>query len=208
MTYILLESNREDDTDRLDRAWAGAESFVFVPAKAGVSDEFLADAIGRLPEEYGRGHFLLLTSGSTGEPKLVVGERERTNQLARTLHTIQSSDPVEETLVALPLSYSYAFVNQWRWSRVHQRRLVYTAGFSDPKSLLGALARQTTPCSAWWAPTYKCSRGTSPAKRFQASFGCTLPAADFRRNGLRNCAHFSRERKFSTTMAAPKRCPA
>jgi acyl-CoA synthetase (AMP-forming)/AMP-acid ligase II len=139
LTYIILETELDGDTARLDRAWADAESFVFVPAKAGVSGDFLANAIGQLPEEYGRGHFLLLTSGSTGEPKLVLGQRDRTNQLARTLHTIQSSEAVEETLVALPLSYSYAFVNQWRWARLHERRLVYTPGLSDPKALLGAL---------------------------------------------------------------------
>jgi acyl-CoA synthetase (AMP-forming)/AMP-acid ligase II len=139
LTYILQEEHTVADPERLDRAWAKAESFVFLPSKAGVNEAFLHDTLARLPAELSEGHCLLLTSGSTGEPKLVVGNRQRAMNLARTLHAVQRSEPVEETIVALPLSYSYAFVNQWCWSRCHDRRLVHTAGFADPPSLLAAL---------------------------------------------------------------------
>jgi acyl-CoA synthetase (AMP-forming)/AMP-acid ligase II len=139
LTYILQEHHSPEDLQLLDRAWTKPESFVFLPAKTGVSDDFLKQAIDRLPAELGEAHFVLLTSGSTGEPKLVVGQRERANRLARTLHEVQQSDPVEETIVTLPLSYSYAFVNQWRWARCHERRLVHTAGFADPAALREAL---------------------------------------------------------------------
>jgi len=74
----------------------------------------------------------LLSSGSTGRPVLVVGSRQRAVELVRVLHRHQKSDPVKETPLLLPLSYCYAFVNQWLWARVHDRRLVATGGLLYP----------------------------------------------------------------------------
>jgi long-chain acyl-CoA synthetase len=64
------------------------------------------------------------------------------------LHEQQLSKPVEETIVALPLSYTFAFVNQWVWSRCHRSRLVMTAGWAEPLELRGALkhARNAMIC--------------------------------------------------------------
>ena len=86
------------------------------------------------------GHFMLLTSGSTGTPKLIVGKRERAEALVRVLHRLQDLEALEETLVTLPLTYSYAFVNQWLWSRVFRRRLVLTRGLAEPDHLRERLA--------------------------------------------------------------------
>jgi acyl-CoA synthetase (AMP-forming)/AMP-acid ligase II len=148
VTFVLVEERSADDLPRLDRAWAGNETFLLLPAKAGVSKGFVEEALTRLPAELDVDHFLLLTSGSTGEPKLVVGARERANALAATLHDVQESEPVQEAILALPLSYSYSFVNQWRWARLHQRRLVYTTGLTDPTAFRAALrqARDSMLC--------------------------------------------------------------
>ena len=124
---------------QLDAAWTSPETFIVVPQHAASDDRFLASAAAKIPPVLGRDHFALLTSGSTGEPKLVVGCRRRAEALARTLHDVQRSEPVEEAVVALPLSYSYAFVNQWLWARVHGRRLVETRGLADPSQLARAL---------------------------------------------------------------------
>jgi long-chain acyl-CoA synthetase len=125
----------------LHEAWEAEQSFVLLPEKPGVSEAWLEDALGRLPDTERQGHFVMLTSGTTGSPKLVVGSRSRSEALARVLHSRQQSEPVEETLVLLPLSYTYSFVNQWLWARVHRRKLQLTAGLSDPRALGDALAR-------------------------------------------------------------------
>lgn len=127
------------DSSALDAAWSDPRTFAYLPEKTDVREEWVASALAALPEELRSGHFALLTSGSTGHPKLVVGERARAERLARTLHAVQDSDPVAETILTLPLSYCYAFVNQWLWARVSGRRLVSTRGFSAPDLLRGAL---------------------------------------------------------------------
>jgi acyl-coenzyme A synthetase/AMP-(fatty) acid ligase len=43
--------------------------------------------------------------------------------------------------VALPLTYSYAFVNQWVWAHTFGRTIVSTRGFARPNELLAALER-------------------------------------------------------------------
>jgi len=101
-----------------------------------------------VPSEFSEQHFGLLTSGSTGEPKLVIGSRSRAEALAKVIHERQENDVARETISILPLSYSYAFVNQWVWSHVHERKLVTTGGFSDSKGTQAALnaARDAMVC--------------------------------------------------------------
>jgi len=136
---ILHEHEVNRDIGDLDRAWMGKSTFAFVPDKGGVPDAWIAGILDCLPDLYREGHFALLTSGSTGRPKLVFGRRERTDSLAHALHEAQDSEPVSESIVTLPLTYCYAFVNQWLWARVHDRRLVLTRGLSHPGELKGSL---------------------------------------------------------------------
>ena len=138
---ILRESGSLDDVARLDRAWAAPETFAFLPEKSAVDDAWVEAALAGLPDELRRDHFALLTSGSTGQPKLVVGSRARARRLARVLHDVQDSDAVEEAILTLPLSYCYSFVNQWLWAREMGRRLVPTRGFADPGLLRETLER-------------------------------------------------------------------
>jgi acyl-CoA synthetase (AMP-forming)/AMP-acid ligase II len=56
------------------------------------------------------------------------------------LHQAQESEPVRETILALPLSYSYALVNQFVWSLISGRRLIHTQGLARPELLIAALA--------------------------------------------------------------------
>ncbi|MCH2109944.1 MAG: AMP-binding protein, partial [Polyangiaceae bacterium] len=67
------------------------------------------------------------------------GNKKRSEQLVRTLHELQESESVQETLVLLPLTYSFAFVNQWLWAKVFNRKLTLTEGLSNPKMLAQAL---------------------------------------------------------------------
>jgi acyl-CoA synthetase (AMP-forming)/AMP-acid ligase II len=136
---VVFEREAVLDPTRLVRAWQAAASFVFVPDKAGVSRAWLDERLALVPAAHAEGCFALLTSGSTGLPKLVVGERRRAEALAAVVHAAQELADVRETIVALPLTYSYAFVNQWVWGHVHGRRLVLTRGVTDA-SLDRALA--------------------------------------------------------------------
>jgi acyl-CoA synthetase (AMP-forming)/AMP-acid ligase II len=145
---ILREASARDDATALDEAWSRPETFAFLPRKSAVDDAWVEEALAALPASMGSGHFALLTSGSTGRPKLVVGERERAERLARVLHEVQDGEATSETILTLPLSYCYAFVNQWLWARCLDRRLVATGGFGAPDALHRALgsARDAMLC--------------------------------------------------------------
>ena len=134
---ILRETSPEADVRALERAWSEPETFAFLPTKTTIPDAWAAEALAGLPEPMRVDHFALLTSGSTGHPKLIVGERRRAARLVEVLQEVQEGEPVAETVLALPLSYCYAFVNQWLWAHRLTRRLVPTAGFATP-DLLGA----------------------------------------------------------------------
>ena len=140
---ILVERHERADLERLDAAWESSETFAFLPEKSAVSAEWVAAQLAGLPLSLKSGHFGLLTSGSTGQPKLVIGSKERAEALARQLHDAQKSEPVAETVLALPLTYCYAFVNQWLWARTMRRSLVHTRGFSQPDTLRSALSDAT-----------------------------------------------------------------
>jgi acyl-CoA synthetase (AMP-forming)/AMP-acid ligase II len=136
---VLIERHEPADLGELDDAWSAAATFAFLPEKSGVPESWVRDALDALPHDLRRDHFALLTSGSTGRPRLVIGSKSRAEELARLLHRIQESEPVAETILALPLTYCYAFVNQWLWARVMDKRLVHTRGFSHADSLRTAL---------------------------------------------------------------------
>jgi acyl-CoA synthetase (AMP-forming)/AMP-acid ligase II len=116
----------------LEERWTSAESFAVVPH---ASREWAIEAARRIPTELDRDHFALLSSGSTGAPKLVIGSKERAERLVRTLHSAQENEPVESAVCVLPLTYSFAFVNQWLWSRAHSRRFVPSPGLRSPAAL-------------------------------------------------------------------------
>ena len=132
---LLNDYEVNADPSQLVRAWEGSDTFALLPGKSGGADDWIESALRSLPAQHLTGRFLLLTSGSTGDPKLIVGLRERSERLVRVLHELQESEAVTETIVALPLTYSYAFVNQWLWSHVMGRKLVITHGFRQPDAL-------------------------------------------------------------------------
>lgn len=137
---ILTDAEVDADIRVLDAAWQGPGTFAFVPHRAGAGRDWIEAAMRALPAELRTGHFALLTSGSTGLPKLVIGKKQRSEALARVLHERQENEAIRRTIVTLPLTYCYAFVNQWLWSRVMGRELVLTGGFSRPDTLRRALA--------------------------------------------------------------------
>jgi acyl-CoA synthetase (AMP-forming)/AMP-acid ligase II len=138
--YVLSEHDVNEEPLRLKAAWARPETFALVPEKSGVAGEWVDKALAQVPTEFNDDHFALLTSGSTGRPKLIVGQRARAERLVETLHDLQASEPVAETILALPLTYSYAFINQWLWATHHDRRLVASRGFGEADHLLTALS--------------------------------------------------------------------
>jgi len=123
----------------LERAWDAPSSTLLAPLRRGVDAAWFDRALAAVPPELKVGHYALLTSGSTGEPKLIVGSRARTERLAGVIHAAQRNEPVERAVVLLPLTYSYAFVNQWVWARVHGRRVELTRGASEVPRVLELL---------------------------------------------------------------------
>ena len=136
---ILYENEVAEDISRLDEAWADPSTFAFLPDLSGVTREWVEKGMAEFPEEFHKGHFVLLTSGSTGQPKLVIGSRRRAEALTSVLHKVQESEPTSPTILALPLSYCYAFGNQWLWSRINNRELILSGGFRRPDTLEQAL---------------------------------------------------------------------
>jgi acyl-CoA synthetase (AMP-forming)/AMP-acid ligase II len=145
---VFSENAVRADSGLLKSAWSSGETFALFPDKISVSTEWLEKCFKVLPDVYQRGSFILLTSGTTGLPKLVVGSRERSEALAVELHSRQDSEAVRQTISVLPLAYSYSFVNQWLWSHIHAREFVLTQGFGEPISVLKALesAREAMVC--------------------------------------------------------------
>jgi long-chain acyl-CoA synthetase len=139
MPSVLLESDVRADLDALDRAWADDPTFALLPDRTPVDRQWVAQALDQLPDPLRKRHFALLSSGSTGAPKLILGERQRAESLARLLDRVQESENVRRALVTLPLSYCYAFVNQYLWARVNERELVLTPGFAAPDELAATL---------------------------------------------------------------------
>lgn len=123
----------------LDRAWDRRSSLLLAPSRRGVDAAWFDRALSAVPADLREGHYALLTSGSTGEPKLIVGSRARTERLAAVIHAAQKNEPVERAAVLLPLTYSYAFVNQWVWGRVHARSVVLTRGAADLPATIDVL---------------------------------------------------------------------
>jgi len=132
---ILREQEVYQRPALLATVWSEASTFALLPEKLGVNKEWLEQSLalvlGALPDA----HFVMLTSGTTGQPKLIVGNRERSEKLVRVLHERQDSQPVKETISLLPLSYTYSFVNQWLWAHVMHRCFITTPGLADPKTL-------------------------------------------------------------------------
>jgi len=129
---ILYENEVNSDMSKLDQAWKNDETFAFISNRSGCPEDWVRTALSNLPLEFNKDHFVLFTSGSTGRPKLVVGKKERAEHLAKVLHEIQDSHSVNQTVLLLPLTYSYAFVNQWLWAKLHNRKIIYSGGFSKP----------------------------------------------------------------------------
>lgn len=137
--YILKDSDVQSDIAALDRAWSNHHSFVLIADKANVHSAWIEGALQKLPQQMSEQHFGLLTSGSTGYPKLIIGCRRRAEALATLLHDLQLSAKISQTIVSLPLTYCYAFVNQWLWARVNRRQLTLTKGFSEPDQFRNTL---------------------------------------------------------------------
>jgi len=136
---ILIEGDA-NPVRALRDAWRDPPTFAYLSARSGGHEPWVAGIASEIPEPLREGHFALFSSGSTGEPKLVIGSRRRAENLTRILHEVQASEPVRETIGLLPLPYSYPFVNQWLWSETFGREFVATPGFADPEVVVRTLS--------------------------------------------------------------------
>lgn len=78
----------------------------------------------------------LMTSGSTGDPKLVaIDDRCLATGIA-AIHDAQGLADVDSTGVVLPLAYSYALVNQLLWAVRYERKVYLSGGALNALSAL------------------------------------------------------------------------
>ncbi len=145
---VLREAEVRADFAVLSRRWTDSPTFAIVPTNLSLTEDWLRSSLALLPPDYKTGHFILMTSGSTGEPKLIVAKKSRAERLVEVIHAAQDGEPALETIACLPLSYSYAFINQWLWSHHMRRKLVPTDGFTRADELKSALdsARDAMLC--------------------------------------------------------------
>jgi long-chain acyl-CoA synthetase len=164
---VLIERGTTESLSALERHWTHPRTVAFIDEKSLAAAPWLSNIQEELPPAYRVDHFCLLTSGSTGAPKLIIGRKSNAEDLARVLHQVQDSEPVQETIVTLPLTYCYAFVNQWLWSRTLNRKLVPTAGLARPEQFRDSLrsARDAMLCLV--GPQAAMLRGTFGAERFE-----------------------------------------
>ncbi len=70
----------------------------------------------------------LMTSGSTGEPKLVAINETNLAAGIAAIHDAQGLAGARSTGVVLPLAYSYALVNQLLWAVLYEREIYLSGG--------------------------------------------------------------------------------
>ncbi len=129
--HLVGDDDLAASHDGLAAAWSSDRSVVLAPTRRGVNPAWFRDALDRLPAALAHDHVALLTSGSTGTPRLVVGTKSRARAMASCIHVHQDNHAVARTVTLLPLTYSYAFVNQWVWAHAHDRTLVVSPGLAD-----------------------------------------------------------------------------
>lgn len=86
----------------------------------------------------------LLTSGSTGEPKVIATAGDRLLAGIRAIHAAQDLDAAPSTAVVLPLAYSFALVNQALWAVVMERELHFPGALTDPAGVVDRLQQRKT----------------------------------------------------------------
>ena len=70
----------------------------------------------------------LMTSGSTGDPKLVAIDDRRLAAGIAAIHDAQGLADLRRTGVVLPLAYSYALINQLLWAVLYGRDVTLSGG--------------------------------------------------------------------------------
>ena len=128
---IIREVTGISISGQLDEVWEFDSSFAVIPEKTNLSEIEINNALSKIPIHIQNKHFVLLTSGSTGVPKFVIGNKARSEELVKVLHKAQELEFIEQTIVVLPLSYSFALINQWLWAKIENRKLISTEGFSN-----------------------------------------------------------------------------
>lgn len=86
--------------------------------------------------------FGLCTSGSTGFPKIICASYSGIVASLEAINEAQSLDLVKNTVVLLPLYYSYALINQLFWGIYYEKSVILTDGLQNLNKFL-ALIKDT-----------------------------------------------------------------
>ena len=72
--YQAKEFHTGDD---FSSAWDNEKSFLVLPDKYSGKESFISDFCDDLAEVYRINHFALLTSGSSGQPKIILAQKKK-----------------------------------------------------------------------------------------------------------------------------------
>lgn len=111
-------------------------------------DTIEAPAAPALADE--RVYLVLLTSGSTGAPKLVAVNEANLSAGIAAIQEAQRLERVANTGVMLPLAYSYALVNQLLGRPCMGARFTRCRGCWIRLAVWKECARCESKCCAWW----------------------------------------------------------
>src|SRR5947207_14261464 len=85
---VLREAEVRADISLLSRRWTDSPTFAMVPTNLSLTDAWLRTSLALLPEDYRTGPFLLMTSGCTGAPKLIVASKVRRERMRGILPSV------------------------------------------------------------------------------------------------------------------------
>ncbi|MCB0393246.1 MAG: acyl--CoA ligase [Bdellovibrionales bacterium] len=135
---VFTEIELLSDIQGFFATWDSPASVLVTPRSL-ANDPSTKKPIKLFNAEYPISHFGLFTSGSTGKPQLLIGNKERAHQLVEKIHFAQDNQVCDSTVLILPPTYSYAFVNQLIWAHHFKKQIVLTSGFKDPECLFKSL---------------------------------------------------------------------
>ncbi len=130
---FLFDEGIVKSSIKLNALWEQSKTFVILPSKFKDAQNSILEALKALPLSLHKDHFILLTSGSTGAPRLVIGSKLRAQKLVNVLFEVQQCQILENIIGTLPLSYSFGLINQWLLAKEEKLQFVPSEGLASPK---------------------------------------------------------------------------
>ena len=130
---IFEDTDIKSNIENFRKQWIGNEEIILWNSNY---DKKIVDKINWEGNNWGKDYFMISTSGSTGIPKIIVASKERASRMCETIVNYQGIMECKDIIVSLPLTYSYAFVNQFLIADLYSKNLIVTEGLSNPSNFI------------------------------------------------------------------------